>query len=51
MSLAAVGLELVEVEPFEQLAVDPQFQVGHDRAEMGLQLAAGDRSPPSRPRR
>ena len=39
---AAVGLELVEVEPLQQLAVDAQLQVGHDRAEMGFQLAAGD---------
>ena len=48
---AAVGLELVEVQPLQQLAVDPQLQVGHDRAEVGLQLGAGDRWPPSPPRR
>ena len=35
-----VGLELVQVEPFEQLAVDPQLQVGHDRRAGG---------PPARP--
>ena len=36
-----VGLELVEVQPFQQLAVDPQLQVGHDRAEVGFQLGRG----------
>ena len=41
MSPASVGLELVEVEPLQQLAMDAQFQFGHDRAEMGFQFARG----------
>ena len=40
--VGAVGLELVQVQPLQQLAVDPQLQVGHDRAEVGFQLGAGD---------
>ncbi len=39
---AAVGLELVEVQPLQQLAVDPQLEVGHDRAEVGFEVAAGN---------
>ena len=46
-----VGLELVQVEPFQQLAVDPQLEVGHDRAEMGFQLGAADGWRLFRPRR
>ena len=38
-----VRLELVQVEPLQQLAVDPQLQVGHDRAEVRLQLRPADR--------
>ena len=48
---AVAGLELVQIEPFEQLLVDPQLQVGHDRAEVGFQLAAADDVAVSRPRR
>ena len=40
---AVTGFELVQVEPFQQLLVDLQLQVGHDRAQMGFQLAAADR--------
>ena len=40
---AVAGLELVQVEPFQQLLVDLQLQVGHDRPQVGLQLAAADR--------
>ena len=39
---AVAGLELVEIEPFEQFLMDLQLQIGHDRAEMGLQFTAAD---------
>ena len=34
-----VGLELVEVQALQQLAVESQFQVGEDRAEVGFRVA------------
>ena len=36
---AVAGLELVEIEPFQQLLMDLQFQIGHDRPQVGLELA------------
>ena len=39
---AVAGFELVQIEPLQQLPVDLQLQVGHDRAEVGLQLVAAD---------
>lgn len=36
------AFKLVKVEPLQELAVDPQLQVGHDRSEVGVELRAGD---------
>ena len=40
--LAAFQLE--EIEAFQQLTMHPQFEIGHDRAEVRFELATADRA-------
>ena len=39
---SAGGIGLVQIEAFEQLFVNPQFQIGHRGAQMGFELLAAD---------